>query len=149
MVSVTAPQETVERLTVQDVRAAVFDRAGIVDRGYNTRQVDAFLERVAETIAVLDRTIDALNEEIHRIRRWRQQVGAPDHAVSPVHASSADRAGWTAQAGSPDQAGWAVQAGAPVEAGAPDHAVSPVEAGAPDQAGWTDQGGWPPDSARP
>jgi DivIVA domain-containing protein len=74
-------QGTEERLTSQDVRDVGFDRAGIVDRGYDTRQVDAFLDRVAATIDALDGTIEALNEEIHRIRRWRQQVGAPDDAA--------------------------------------------------------------------
>jgi len=79
---VTTPHETGERLTAQDVHEVAFGRAGMVDRGYDTRQVDAFLDRVAGTIDALSGTVDALNEEIHRIRRWRQQAGAPDEAAA-------------------------------------------------------------------
>jgi DivIVA domain-containing protein len=74
-------QETAPGLTAQDVHQVVFDRAGFVERGYNTAQVDAFLDRVATTIAELSGQIETLNEEIHRIRRWRQQVGAPVDAA--------------------------------------------------------------------
>ena len=52
-------QEKAPRLTPEDVHHVVFDRAGFVERGYKTMQVDAFLDRVAATIAELSGQIEA------------------------------------------------------------------------------------------
>ncbi|WP_158073487.1 DivIVA domain-containing protein [Actinophytocola xanthii] len=62
-------------LTPQAVEGVRFDAARFPSRGYNEDQVDDFLDRVAQTIAVLTATVEEQRREIDRIKHWRQTTG--------------------------------------------------------------------------
>lgn len=64
-----------ERVTAHEVRATLFAETRMGQRGYRASEVDAFLDRVAVTIASLDEQLGAAKAEIDRLRHWRQQRG--------------------------------------------------------------------------
>ena len=63
------------RVTAHEVRATLFAETRMGQRGYRASEVDAFLDRVAITIASLDEQLGAAKTEIDRLRHWRQQRG--------------------------------------------------------------------------
>lgn len=62
-------------LTVRDVQEVVFDRASFFSSGYDEDQVDKFLDRVADTIEMLAVRLAEKQNEIDRLKHWREQTG--------------------------------------------------------------------------
>ncbi|HEY0449233.1 DivIVA domain-containing protein [Actinophytocola sp.] len=60
---------------MRDVQEVVFDRAGLFSSGYDEDQVDKFLDRVADTVEGLVVRLAEKQNEIDRLKHWREQTG--------------------------------------------------------------------------
>lgn len=69
------------RMTPAEVRNVTFDTNRFGSRGYRESDVDAFVDHMADLLADRDREIAREREEVHRIRRWRQEHGIPDEGA--------------------------------------------------------------------
>ncbi|WP_133854255.1 DivIVA domain-containing protein [Labedaea rhizosphaerae] len=77
-------------LTARDIGEAVFDQARLTRRGYDEDQVDAFLDRVADTIVGMTAELAAASREVDRLRHWHQQHGASPAALATMSHAEAD-----------------------------------------------------------
>lgn len=77
-------------LTPRDVGEVMFDHARLTRRGYDEDQVDAFLDRVGDTIVQMNAQLAAAGKEIDRLRHWHQQHGASPAALSTLSRAEAD-----------------------------------------------------------
>jgi DivIVA domain-containing protein len=77
-------------LTARDIGEVVFDQARLTRRGYDEDQVDAFLDRVADTLVAMTAELAAANREVDRLRHWHQQHGASPAALATMSRAEAD-----------------------------------------------------------
>lgn len=71
-------------LTVREVGEVMFDQARMTRRGYDEDQVDAFLDRVTETLTGMNAELAATRREIDRLRHWHQDRGASPAALATM-----------------------------------------------------------------
>ena len=77
-------------LTARDIGEVMFDQARLTRRGYDEDQVDAFLDRVADTLVGMTAELTAAGREIDRLRHWHQQHGASPAALATMSRAEAD-----------------------------------------------------------
>jgi DivIVA domain-containing protein len=77
-------------VTPRDIGEVMFDQARLTRRGYDEDQVDAFLDRVGDTIVGMNAQLAAASREIDRLRHWHQQHGASPAALATMSRAEAD-----------------------------------------------------------
>lgn len=70
-------------VTAAEVREIRFNQAGLLVRGYNAREVDAFLDRIANT---LDGNDSVTSADVHRIAFGRAYIGGRGYDEAEVDA---------------------------------------------------------------